>query len=380
MDARPTYREKAERLAAEFATRASAHDRDGSFPFENFKQLSHAGLLSLMIPRASGGAGAGLREAAAILGSIGKACPATALVLVMHYQQHAAIARNERWPTEIVRRLQRESVDGVSLINALRVEPELGSPARGGMPAALARHDGQGWSLSGCKIYSTGAPILKWYAVWARTEGSEPLVGMFLVEASTPGITIMETWDHIGLRASGSHDVRFENVRIPETHAVDLRRPAEWLAPDAHYMCGNAVLISALYDGVARAARDWIVSFLKERSPSNLGAPLASLPRMQEAVGAIEALLSANARLIASLASEADMNGPPPSGDSALVKLTVTENAIKAVEDAMKLAGNPGLSRRNPLERHYRDVLCARVHTPQADSIRVVAGRAALGY
>ena len=61
------------------------------------------------------------------------------------------------------------------------------------------------------------------------------------------------------------------------------------------------------------------------------------------------------------------------------VKLTVTNNAVAAVEEALSLTGNHGLSRTNPLERHYRDVLCGRVHTPQDDSIRSAAGRLALG-
>ena len=78
--------------------------------------------------------------------------------------------------------------------------------------ATIARRTETGWRLSGRKIYSTGAPILKWYAVWARTDEPEPRVGMFLVPAGLPGTWIVETWDHLGLRASGSHDVVFEDV------------------------------------------------------------------------------------------------------------------------------------------------------------------------
>ncbi|MCA3785652.1 acyl-CoA dehydrogenase family protein, partial [Burkholderia sp.] len=68
----------------------------------------------------------------------------------------------------------------------------------------------------------------------------------------------------------------------------------------------------------------------------------------------------------------------PSVTTSGLVKRTVTEHAIRVVEQALKLSGNHGLSRANPLERHYRDVLCSRVHTPQDDAIAVAAGRAAL--
>lgn len=157
-------------LATRFAERAPVHDRDASFPFENFRELAEAGLLALTVPAALGGAGAGARDAAQILGIVGKADPSTALVLSMHYIQHLVMARSPRWPVRLARRLAKETVEGVALVNALRVEPDLGSPARGGLPATTARRTESGWRLSGRKIYSTGAPILKWYVVWAKTD------------------------------------------------------------------------------------------------------------------------------------------------------------------------------------------------------------------
>ena len=144
-------------LAPTFAERAPDHDRDGSFPFENFEYLSRAGLLALTVPSALGGAGAGAAKAAQVLGIVGKADPSTALVLSMHYIQHLVMARSSRWPARLSRKLARETVEGVALINALRVEPELGSPARGGLPSTIARRTETGWRLSGRKIYSTGA-------------------------------------------------------------------------------------------------------------------------------------------------------------------------------------------------------------------------------
>ena len=180
------------------------------------------------MPSALGGGGRGAAKAARVLGIIGKADPSTALVLSMHYIQHLVMARSSRWPARLSRKLARETVDGVALVNALRVEPELGSPARGGLPATIARRTETGWRLSGRKIYSTGAPILKWYAVWAKTDEAETRVGLFLVPAGLPGTRIVETWDHLGLRASGSHDVVFEDVVFPLDHEVDVRRPEEW--------------------------------------------------------------------------------------------------------------------------------------------------------
>ena len=269
--------------------------------------------------------------------------------------------------------------EGVALINALRVEPDLGSPSRGGLPATIARKTETGWRLSGRKIYSTGAPILKWYAVWAKTDEADVRVGLFLVPAGLPGTRIVETWDHLGLRASGSHDVIFDDVVIPLDAEVDVRKPGDWRAPDVAQATVHTLFVAAIYDGVARAARDWLIAFLKQRVPASLGAPLATLARAQEILGAIEARLAVNARLIASFAGDFDDGVALSTGEANAIKLTVTNNAVAIVEDALSLTGNHGLSRANPLERHYRDVLCGRVHTPQDDATRVNAGRLVLG-
>jgi alkylation response protein AidB-like acyl-CoA dehydrogenase len=101
-----------------------------------------------------------------------------------------------------------------------------------------------------------------------------------------------------------------------------------------------------------------------------LGASLSTLSRLQEAVGEIDARLLTNRVLVESGAA-------PPATESGLIKMTATTNAIAAVERAVELIGNPGLSRANQLERHLRDVLCSRIHTPQNDSILLAAGRAA---
>jgi alkylation response protein AidB-like acyl-CoA dehydrogenase len=320
-----------------------------------------------------------VREAARVVNVVGKADAATALVLAMHYIHHLVITRNGNWPAHLAQRVSRDAVNGLALINALRVEPDQGSPSRGGLPQTTAKRTAQGWRMTGRKIYSTGAPILKWYTVWAKTDEPDVRVGVFLVPAGLPGTEIVETWDHLGLRASGSHDVVFDDVLIPLDNEVDLRRPGEWGAPDVSQATVQAVLVGAVYDGVARAARDWLIDFLKTRTPSSLGAPLATLPRAQEIVGGIEAKLAVNARLLDTFARDIDDGVTLTPVEANILKLTFTNNAVAVVEDALSLTSNHGLTRANPLERHYRDVLCGRVHTPQDDSTKISAGRIALG-
>jgi alkylation response protein AidB-like acyl-CoA dehydrogenase len=264
----------------------------------------------------------------------------------------------------------------------MRVEPELGTPARGGLPATTAVRTQDGWRLSGHKIYATGSPLLRYFLVWAQTaiDGEEaPHVGYFLVPSDAAGVSIVETWNHLGMRATGSHDLTLDNVALPADHALDVRPPSGWSPPDPNLAGWNTLILTALYHGVARAARDWLVRYLHDRVPSNLGAPLASLPRFQSAVGEIDALLYASDRLIYGLAAEIERGNVHASSKASVVKYNATNNAIRAVDIALGLVGNPGLSRNNPLERHHRDVLCSRIHTPQDDMILLAAGKAALG-
>ncbi|RKK04888.1 acyl-CoA dehydrogenase [Pseudoroseomonas wenyumeiae] len=366
-------------LSRDFASRADAHDRDGSFPHENIAKLHQAGLLALTVPRQNGGAGAGLTEAAEAIGAVAQGCASTGLVFAMQLTQQAALAREEVVPHALRARVAMDAVREGALLNALRVEPELGSPSRGGLPQTIVRRQPDGsLLLTGRKIYSTGAPGLSWMLVWARDDAEEPRVGPVLVPARAPGVRIVESWDHIGMRATGSHDVVFEGVSLPAAHAAALRPPASRIGADPGFGSWNAVTLGALYTGVARAAREWVITFLRERVPSGLGKPLATLPRMQEKVGEIEGLLAANARLIASLAHDFDAGRPAAMAEAHLLKVVLVENAVRAVETAASLAGNHALSRHNPVERHLRDVLCSRVHVPSAEAAQTAAGRAAL--
>ncbi|MEH3157440.1 MAG: acyl-CoA/acyl-ACP dehydrogenase [Sphingomonas taxi] len=370
-----------DRITARLAETAEAYDRSGEFPRANFDLLAEEGLIGLTVSPQFGGRGAGYGEALRVLGAVAKGEPSTALILFMTYAQHAAPTRAQSWPAHIYERLAREAVAGGGLIGGLRVEPELGTPVRGGLPKTIARRTVDGWAISGNKIYSTGSTGLTWFSVWAKTDEPEPRVGNFLVASDAPGIHIEPVWDHLGMRATVSHEVVFTDTPTPLDHAVDVRRPEDWAPKPGENAHGlwNALAISTIYDGVARAARDWLRDYLKDRVPTNLGAALATLPRVQEKFGEIETLLQVNRTLIETAAARADAGDVPGAVEANNIKYVATANAIRAVQIGLELTGNPGLTRKNPLERHYRDVLCSRIHSPQEDTILVAAGRAGFG-
>jgi alkylation response protein AidB-like acyl-CoA dehydrogenase len=374
-------------VASEIATRADRHDREGSFSRENIDALWAAGIGSISLPARHGGPGADLRTTAAAVRTIATGDASTALVWVMHLIHLQVLADDGFGLDPAVRaRVFESALAGPALINALRVEPELGTPARGGVPATRAVPTADGFRVSGRKIFSTGSYGLKWMVVWASTPEDDPdgqRTGPFLIPADAAGISVVDTWDHLGMRASASHDVLFDETPIPRDHAAGLL-PAGTFdngLRSAHVLGWMIVLVLSVYDGVAQAARDWLVGYLNERTPTNLGAPLASLPRFQAAVGEIEALLHANERLLGSLAADLDAGGEAAERAgraTGLAKVVVARNVIAVAEEAVALIGNAGLTRHNPLQRHLRDALCSRIHSPQDDTILTNAGRAAL--
>jgi alkylation response protein AidB-like acyl-CoA dehydrogenase len=361
-------------VSADWAARAAEHDRDGSFSHENIERAWAAGLGSLSLY-------ANLRTTTRAVRTLGAGDPSSALVLVMHLiALKAATAPGSPWSDAARSAVVESARVGPALINHLRVEPELGTPARGGIPAtrAVALRDG-GWRISGHKLYSTGSVGLRWLVVYGATEEPEPRIASFLVPGDAAGVEVRETWSHLGMRASASHDVLLHDVEIPEGFGFGFTAPGPPEPPEPLLAAWMNLLVVAVYLGVADAARDWLVHWLQERVPANLGRPLASLPRFQSAVGEIEARLYTAGALLDSVADAAD-RGEPDARAATLAKLVAGREAIAAVQEAVALTGNPGLTRDHPLERHLRDVLCARIHTPQDDSVLLATGRTALTH
>ncbi len=366
-----------EQITEQLAQQAAALDRSGAFPHANLALLHEYGLLGLACEQRYGGAEANLFTLQQVVGAIAQGEPSTALIVCMQYLHHLRLASNPSWPESLRGAVSHGAVQNGALINSLRVEPELGSPARGGLPHTVAARTSAGWRLNGHKLYTTGIEGLSWLAIWARSDDADPQVGTWLVPRDSPGITIKRSWDHLGMRATGSHEVILRDVLVPLPHAVEIypadRPPAPDTAQIQAAANAHAALLPAIYDGVARAARRWLIAWLQQRVPASLGAPLASLARVQENLGQIDGLLLVNQSLLRQAAARAFS-----TEQANLAKVTITENAIAAVEKALTQSGNHGLSRHNPLERHYRNVLCGRIHTPQNDSAWINAGKAAL--
>jgi alkylation response protein AidB-like acyl-CoA dehydrogenase len=364
------------RLTATLAATAEHYDRTAEFPWEPLRAVQAAGVLTLGIGPAWGGRELPVTELARVFQALGKGDPSVALLTAMTVMQHTMQARSPRWPAALYEQLVADSAQRPMLLNAVRAEPELGAPARGGLPATKVRRTAGGWVLNGRKAYGTGSEGLAYHLVWAATEDDDPLLGHVIVPGGHPGIEIIKTWDHFGLRASSTHDVVYAGIEVPFENFPGVPASAP---PDPAMLASAGLGVMALYVGVARAAQEFFITFANERVPSALGRPIATTERIQTIAGEIEAQLAGAEQILYSLAAGVDAGDPVALQRASVAKLLVTRAAVTAVQTAVTALGNPGLTRHHPLERHLRDVQCSRVHPPQDDAALIAAGRRTLG-
>lgn len=377
------FLELAEPLAHRFAERAAQHDADGSFPFENFADLRAAGLLGLTTPEEYGGLGADELEYALTLERLAWGDASTALALGMSLSNIGQIAEGKLWPDHAPA-LFREVAQQGAMLNAAQAEPEMGSPSYGGLPATTARRDpAGGWRLTGRKIYTTGAPGLRYFIVMAtiEEEGQPPRIGDFLAPSDAPGLRIEETWNALALRASGSHDLVLDDAWIADAALLTIREPGQ---PDPRGALGlpwGSLTLAAVYTGAALAARDEVAHFAATRIPTALGKPLGELPNVRMRLGEIESLILASQRVMFGLAEDwvtTPDARPALRQESAMVKVIATNNAVRVTDLALRIAGGQGLQRGRRLERLFRDVRAGLINAPIEDVALQNAGKAAV--
>jgi len=370
---------RAAALAPALAARAGLHDRDGSFPHESVADLRAAALHLLPVPAEWGGAGGSLVDAVNLLACIGGADASVALGLAMHVHVVGGLAENDTWPAGKFEKFCRAVVSEGALVNFVASEPEMGSPSRGGLPRTAACAVPGGVMLTGRKSWVTFAPVLDFLLTTAEHDGA---MSVFAVRGRSPGLSLVDTWsDALSLRASGSCDVVFEDVFVPD----------EWLVKDGRAaVAGRAVgqpsgwptlAFAAVYLGVAEAAVRELARYCRERVPTALGKPIAELPHVQRNLGRMNivarcarvTLLDAAQRWHAQPAARSAMEP-----DLALAKHLCTNAAVEATDIALRTAGAAGLEHRLPLERLLRDARAGLMHPPQDERALEILGRAAL--
>ncbi len=366
--------------------RAGQHDRDGTFPHENFADIRRAGLPSLVIPEEFGGWGANLLESTLTMEKLAQGDGSTALSFVMHVQVMGGVAEEPQgWPRPLFEQVCRDAVARGALINSVATEPKLGSPSRGGMPETTAepvRENGAAaWLINGLKTFASLSPEMDYFIIPAALQDGSGHIARFVIPAG-PHFEIIETWDSFGMRATGSHDLKIVNARVTDEEMIARGAPSPRTTGKAPANAWFICTVGAVYLGVAQAALDFAADFARKRAPTALGKPIAELEGIQRRLGQAELLLLQARALLYNTARDWDeMSGSRREELAPAViatKYTVTNNAIEAVDHAVRVVGGASMARSLPLERYLRDVRPGLFHPLNDDQALLIFGQNAL--
>lgn len=351
--------------------------------------IREAGLHRLPVPAAAGGLGASLEEAAQVLTALGAVDGSTALGFAMHLHAVGSIADSAGYPVAARDRVHRAIVEDGAFFNNAATEEGGGSPARGAIPGTTATAIAGGWQLRGEKTWTTWLPALGHAFVSARIveagatdEARTPEVGSFLVDLESDGVARRPGFEALGMRASASGRLVLDDVTVPADGLV-VRRPADepdprGPAPAAWF----AVAVAATYLGVGEGARADVARWALDRRPGDGSTAVAEIPSVQLRLGRLDATLRV-ARIVLfdvarrwdAAADRAERAALLP--DCALAKLTVTNAAVTATDEALRIAGGPGFL-AGRLERAFRDARAGLINPPLDDVAHVGFGRAIL--
>ncbi|MEJ7654547.1 MAG: acyl-CoA dehydrogenase family protein [Chloroflexia bacterium] len=370
-----TILEVAKSLAPSFAERAAEHDRENTFPYENYDEIKRAGYHAATLPLEVGGLGAGLFDLCLGQEELAVGDGGTALGIGMHLSLLGRLVEDQSWPTEMWERVARRGGTR-ERINA-RSRAAMGSPSRGGMPTTTAVRVDGGWEITGRKTFTTIAPVLDYFVVLAGGGRGEP--GQLPCAEGYAGAErrgdVGRAWDalHRLARPGAGGGARARRAYIPPPSKPDTTGGGRAWA---------ALSLGAVYLGVARAARDFAASFARDRVPTGLGKPISELPNVQQNLGRMELSIRA-ARSVLHGAARAWEDDPEHradlASDVAAAKHLATNCAIDTTDLAMRLVGGSALARDLPLERLFRDARAGLYNPPSDDAALQTLGQWVLG-
>jgi alkylation response protein AidB-like acyl-CoA dehydrogenase len=366
---------RAEELAAELGTRAAAVDREGRFPSENVELLKERGYLRLPVPAEFGGSGVDLETMCHAQRILAGGCASTALAVNMHLFGLGAAAESLAEGADEARMVLTIAGQGV-VIGGSFTDAATGLNVRASSTPAEPV-DG-GWRIRGRKAFCSLAPALDvFYGTAGLTDGSGLL--LFAIGREAPGLSFVDTWDTMAMRGTGSWDVVFDDVFVPEYMGQVGAPWAVWDRRSEAMLSWFSCTVSAVYLGLAEAAAAFTFGYVADRKLGGMQHPLGRQPGMIFNAGEIEAeLRAARALLFETVRRRRDQVLPAP--DVVAVKYYVTNAAVRIVERCFRMVGGSAMYRRLPIERMFRDVQAGPLHPPSNDLALEGLGRAAFGY
>jgi alkylation response protein AidB-like acyl-CoA dehydrogenase len=372
--------ELAGRLASQFAKRAAEHDRDNTFPHENYDDLRAAGLLRLTVPTELGGQGATLHEVLPVLERLATGDASTALAVTMHISplgQWATVWRQTRNP-RLAELLQLAAEDKL-IWASITGEPGLRNDMTDARTAAV-KVDG-GFRLTGRKTYATNTAVAthcSTTARWAEAEGGPRLI-LCRIALDALGVTMEQTWDTMGMRGTQSNDLVYDNVFVAEADVVHSLPIGHLDARVFETVWSWAMpAFAAVYTGIAVGAVDWTIEQVKRMGRE-------ADPLIMDAIAECEILIESSRALLYRHADEVttrrifDLGVQEGIARCALVKYVASNNATRVLQRLVDVIGGASYTRKLPFERMWRDAQAGGFMPMNNGQAKKYIGASALG-
>jgi L-evernosamine nitrososynthase len=383
--------ELVESLAPSIAASAAVHDRDATFPFETFSLLKESGYLNAPIPAALGGLGvASVHDLVVASSRLGRADASLAIGTNMHFAYLANLARVRQIALAAGQERRAEAIAApLAEVAARRIAfaAAISEPAQDiTRPLTTARTTDDGWLISGRKVFCTMSPAADVLYVSVRIDDdSEERYGYALVPRGTPGVVVAEEWDGLGMRASGSHSIVFEDVLVGRDAVTRGFRVGD----DVAYITRNldaGLLHAAASLGAAESAHLAVTEAAAHRStPPDARSYILAAENLLDLAAARGSLARAAVSLDDHFAPDRTTVGTDDEllalfAGAQIAKAFVSEAAVRVVDRALALSGGAGYLNGSSVARAYRDVRAAAfMHPLGANRAYEFLGRLALG-
>ncbi|HYS09360.1 MAG TPA: acyl-CoA dehydrogenase family protein [Myxococcales bacterium] len=362
---RDTARSYAQKTLVPVAARL---DREAAFPREQLAGLAELGLMGVNVPERYGGAEAGAVAYVLAMMEIAQGCASTAVTMAVNNLVAETIVKFGT--EEQKRRYVPEITSGRFVAASFGLsEPHAGSDA--GALRTTARRDGGDYVLNGSKQWITSGDQAGVIIVWARTgEPGTRGISAFLVEGGSPGLHVGRHEDKMGLRASSTVSLSFEDVRVPASAMLGAEGRGFPIALAG--LDSGRVGIACQAIGIARAALDESIRYAKDRKA--FGQPIGSFQAIQFMLADVATELDA-ATLLALRAAALKEAGKPFTSEGSMAKVFASEKANRACDIAVQIHGGYGYIDEFPVERHYRDVRITTIYEGSSEIQRIVIAR-----
>ncbi len=347
-------------------------DETQEFPVEVFKKMGELGLMGVLVPEKYGGAGLGYHEYATIIQEVAKVCGSVGLSLAAHNSLctgHILTFGNEEQKQKYLPKLTSAAYIGAWGLT----EPGTGSDA--GNMKTTAVKDGDHWILNGTKCWITHGISGNVAVVIART--GEPRAKnnatAFIVERGIPGFSGGKKENKLGMRASETAEMIFDNCRIPDANRMG--NIGDGFKQSLKVLDGGRISIAALSLGIAKGAYEAALKYSKERE--QFDQPIANFQGISFKLADMATEIMA-AELLISQAADKKNRGLPMTKEAAMAKYYASEVAVKVANDAVQIFGGYGYTKDFPVEKFYRDSKLCTIGEGTSEIQKIVIAREVL--